>query len=44
MITLNKPLIIRRKNYWLIWKSKKQYFKVYNKNSINLYYNVLMEG
>ena len=41
MLKLKKPIIIKLKNYTLIWKSKKEFFKVYNPGSIPLYYNVL---
>jgi hypothetical protein len=41
MLKLKKPIVIKLKNCWLIWKNKKEFFKVYNPGSIKLYYNVL---
>jgi hypothetical protein len=44
MITLKNPVIIKFKNYTLIWKSKKEFVKVYNKNSVNRWYKILKEA
>jgi hypothetical protein len=43
MITLKKPVIIKLKNYTLIWKSKKENIKYYGSNpaTVEKWYKIL---
>lgn len=43
MLTLKKPLIIKLKNYTLIYKSKKENVKVFSKNpaTVEKWYKII---
>lgn len=38
-----KPKVKKKRGYWLVYTNKKQAFKCFSKDSINLYYNVLLK-
>lgn len=45
-IKLKKPVIIKLKNYTLIWKSKKENVKVFSKNPVTVekWHKILSRG
>ena len=42
MKKLRKPIVKKRKNYWLVYTDKKAMFKCFNYESVELYYNLLL--